>query len=76
MRFPAFGRHEAAVHRLDELGAGAVVAGPAIVESPFTTVVVEPGGSVERAPSGSLLLRPAASATDEPTRSTGAAHHA
>ncbi len=76
VRFPAFGRHEAAVHRLDELGAGAVVAGPAIVESPFTTVVVEPGGSVERAPSGSLLLRPAASATDEPTRSTGAAHHA
>ena len=44
--------------RLAELTPGERIAGPAFVESPVTTVVVEPGGSVELAPSGSLLLRP------------------
>lgn len=32
--------------------------GPAIIESPFTTVVVDPGAEVVRKPSGSLVIVP------------------
>jgi hypothetical protein len=32
------------------------VEGPAIVESPFSTVVVDPGTSARRRPSGSLVI--------------------
>lgn len=57
--FPGSGAVDATVHRLADLTPGERVPGPAFVESPVTTVVVEPGGSVELAPTGSLLLRPA-----------------
>lgn len=59
VHYPGSGAHVATVRRLEELAHGETVRGPAIVESPFTTVVVDPGGSLTRAPTGSLLLRPA-----------------
>ncbi len=59
VHYPGSGAHDAAIHRLEELAHGQAIRGPAIVESPFTTVVVDPGGSLTRAPTGSLLLRPA-----------------
>ncbi|MFA4927988.1 MAG: hydantoinase/oxoprolinase family protein [Patulibacter sp.] len=58
VRFPTLGRHETPVHRLDALKPGTRIAGPVIVESPVTSVIVEPGGHVERSASGSLLVTP------------------
>jgi N-methylhydantoinase A len=66
VRFPTLGRHETPVHRLDALAAGRRIEGPAIVESPVTTVVVEPGGAVERSAHGSLLVTPS-TLTPSPT---------
>lgn len=63
IHFPGAGRLDSSVHRLEALERGATVAGPAIVESPFTTIVVDPGATLTRAGSGSLLLRPAGSST-------------
>jgi N-methylhydantoinase A len=40
------------------LGPGAQLAGPAIVESPFTTVVVPPGASLSVDPYRNLVIRP------------------
>jgi N-methylhydantoinase A len=57
VRFPGTGPTTASIHRLASLAAGAVVSGPAIIESEFATVVVEPGGTATATPSGSLLLR-------------------
>jgi N-methylhydantoinase A len=34
-----------------------IVTGPAIIESSFTSVVVDPGAMAERMASGSLLIR-------------------
>lgn len=56
--FAGFGLVDALVRHLDDLGPGERVAGPAIIESPVTTVVVDPGALVERSPSGSLLIWP------------------
>jgi N-methylhydantoinase A len=44
------------VHRFDALPAGERVPGPAIVESDFTTVVVDPGATAVKRPSGSLSI--------------------
>ena len=57
VRFPDFGPTVATIHAATAMDPGATVAGPAIVESAFATVVVEPGGEVTMTPSGSLLLR-------------------
>ncbi len=56
VRFPGFGPATAAVHELAALEPGATVEGPAIAESEFATVVVEPGGTATMTPAGSLLL--------------------
>jgi N-methylhydantoinase A len=56
--FAAEGEVEADVLWFDELRVATVVRGPAIIESDFTTVVVNPGASATRAPSGSLILIP------------------
>lgn len=56
--FPGYGPAEAAVRRLDALPEGAVFQGPAILESPFTTVVVDPAARYVRQPSGSLVIYP------------------
>jgi N-methylhydantoinase A len=56
-RMWADGWHDAAaVHRLDELGAGARVAGPAVLEDRFTTLVLRPGDEAEVGPTGDVLV--------------------
>jgi N-methylhydantoinase A len=37
---------------------GEILTGPAVIESPFTTVVIDPGAVVERTAEGSLLITP------------------
>ena len=46
------------VLRFEDMERGATVEGPAIIESSFTTVVVDPGASAERRASGSLVINP------------------
>ena len=57
--FSESGVVEARVLLFVELAPGEVVEGPAIIESPVTTVVIDPGATVERTPSGSLSIVPA-----------------
>lgn len=64
--FAGDGLVEAAVVSFDELALGRVVAGPAIIESPHTTVVVDPGAAVERTAGGSLSIDPVAAQVPEP----------
>jgi N-methylhydantoinase A len=56
--FPGVGRVAATVRRFEAMKVGETLAGPAIVESPFTTVVVDPGATAERRPSGSISIVP------------------
>jgi N-methylhydantoinase A len=46
------------VHAIERLEPGAALAGPAIVESPFTTVVLPPGATLSVDGFGNLLIRP------------------
>ena len=48
----------AGVWRLGQLPAGRQIEGPAIVESDFTTVVIDDGAVARRLESGSLLITP------------------
>ena len=52
---------DAAVRQFDQLTTDSMLAGPAIIENSFTTVVVGPGATVSRKPSGSLAIVPASS---------------
>lgn len=54
--FPGHGRVQARVCALHEMEVDQPVSGPAIVESPFSTVVVDPGSAAQRRASGSLLI--------------------
>ena len=54
--FPGHGPVEAAVVDFASLD-GAPSVGPAVVESPFTSVAIEPGGEFRRAGSGGLEVR-------------------
>jgi len=56
--FPQVGLVETPVRRLQKVEPGERAAGPVIVESPVTTVVVDPDAALERLPSGSLSLDP------------------
>ena len=56
--FSGTGFVDAAVRRFETMQIGEKLAGPAIVESPFTTVVVDPGATAERRASGSLSIDP------------------
>jgi N-methylhydantoinase A len=56
---------DAAVLAFDGLEPGRIVGGPAIVESPLTTVVVDPGATLERTAGGSLAITPVAAAMPE-----------
>lgn len=56
--FPGHGAVEAKIRRFEKMAAGEVVEGPAIVESSFTTIVVNPGAAAVRRPSGSLSIDP------------------
>ncbi len=56
--FADTGEVEAAVYDFNELAAGEEHSGPAIIESPFTTVVADGATRFERTASGSLVMRP------------------
>ncbi len=56
--FSGAGSVEAAIWRLEALATGTQIDGPAIVESSFTTIVLNPGARAERAASGSLVIVP------------------
>jgi hypothetical protein len=43
---------------LDGVAEGDEFTGPAVVESPFTTVVLEPGARLRKLEGGNLLLTP------------------
>ena len=71
--FSGIGTVNAAIVRLEAMATGARFAGPAIVESSFTTIVLNPGASAERTASGSLALAPGAF---EPARAGAASSEA
>lgn len=54
--FPETGMVSAAIHRFEALKPGAAVEGPAIIESPFTTVVLPPRSRATRTFAGSLAI--------------------
>jgi N-methylhydantoinase A len=54
--FAATGWVEAKVHRFETLAESEAVTGPAIVESSFTSVVVEPGAHARRDAGGTLII--------------------
>jgi N-methylhydantoinase A len=56
--FPGHGSVNTAVRRFELLRVGESVAGPAIIESSFTSVVIDPGATAVRRPSGSLSIEP------------------
>ena len=60
MAFRETGRIMAPAYQLDALEPGVPVAGPAIVESSFTTVVIHPGARAERRRDGRLVVAPQA----------------
>ena len=65
------GMVDAALRDFESITAGETLQGPAVVESPFTTVVVDPGASVRKLVSGSLLITPAPSSSAAQTGSNG-----
>jgi N-methylhydantoinase A len=56
--FSGAGEVQATIRRLEAMDVDERIEGPAIVESSFTTVVVNPGASAVRAASGSLVIAP------------------
>jgi N-methylhydantoinase A/oxoprolinase/acetone carboxylase beta subunit len=56
--FADVGFVDAQLRLFEAMGADEVLAGPAIVESPVTTVVIDPGATVRRTASGSLVVSP------------------
>jgi N-methylhydantoinase A len=61
--FSDTGAVDAEIRRLETMAAGDAIVGPAIVESSFTTIVLNPGATAERSSSGSLVIVPDASGT-------------
>lgn len=59
--FRGSGWHDIPVVKLSDLKPEQRMAGPAIVEAPFTTIVVDPGMQGERSAAGSLIVLPATS---------------
>lgn len=62
--FSGHGRLSAEVRPLHELRPDEELPGPAIVESPFSTIVIEPGALARRRPGGSLIVSLAEQAED------------
>ncbi len=56
--FADVGQVDARLLALETMIVGEVIAGPIIVESPVTTVVIDRGATVERRKSGTLAIRP------------------
>jgi N-methylhydantoinase A len=58
--FASIGWTDAPVFEFRHLAIDGRTQGPAIVESPFTSIVVEPGAAFSRTASGNLVLKPKA----------------
>lgn len=58
--FVDLGRITTPVYEFSSLARGEIVIGPALVESPLTTVVVDPGSVAARSELGNLVLTPSA----------------
>ncbi len=56
--FDGHGSIETAIHTLHSLKIGKTHEGPAIIESPFTTIVVDPQATFKLAKSGSIVITP------------------
>jgi N-methylhydantoinase A len=56
--FSDVGTVDAQIVRLEALSPGTELAGPAIIESSFTTIVLNPDASAQRSSSGSLVISP------------------
>jgi N-methylhydantoinase A len=56
--FPGLGSITTPVRSFDGLAVGERIIGPVIVESPVTTIVIDPGAIAERVPHGSLVISP------------------
>jgi N-methylhydantoinase A len=56
--FPGHAAMDVSVRRLEAVAPGETFAGPAILESPFTTVVIDPAARYLRQPSGSVVVYP------------------
>jgi N-methylhydantoinase A len=56
--FAGLGAVDTDVELFEAMQPGAVVEGPAVIESAFTTVVVDPGASAVRTEGGTLVITP------------------
>jgi len=56
--FTGAGWVDTAIYRLEALPEGKQHQGPAIIESPFTTIVVDPQARFRRSAAGSILIHP------------------
>ena len=56
--FSGAGAVNAEICRFEALMPGTQISGPAVVESSFTTIVLNPGASAERSATGSLVIVP------------------
>jgi N-methylhydantoinase A len=56
--FPDLGLVDVDVRMLETMVPGHVLAGPAVIESPVTTVVLDPGATTQRTVTGSLVIDP------------------
>jgi N-methylhydantoinase A len=56
--FVGHGPEPALVRRFDAMAIGVPLGGPAVIEAPFTTIVIDPGAVAERLASGSIAIRP------------------
>lgn len=56
--FPGFGSCDTLAVRLEDVPQDAFVSGPAIVETPFTTIVIPPGDRFQRKLCGNLVVEP------------------
>ena len=56
--FSGAGAVNAEICRFEALTPGTQISGPAVVESSFTTIVLNPGASAERSATGSLVIVP------------------
>lgn len=70
VHFDEIGAVDATILHVDSLVPSSPIQGPAIVESPLTTVVLNPGAVAHRSSSGALIIRPQVDAsipTPEPS---------
>jgi N-methylhydantoinase A len=56
--FSGVGATSAEICKLEALTPGTQISGPAVIESSFTTIVLNPGACAERSASGSLVIVP------------------